>query len=239
MATKLKHDPFKTAVAAAPRSKLEKGTTWLIDDGTPDGADIAVDIGELNRLAAELKETTTKLDACKDRLKTYATEQWLYHWATLGAMPPAPVRLADPLSGESCNWVVQDRSASFAPADDALAALDVELGESVVEAYLRESTTYSFDPTILALRARDPMTEKRSTIQAMIAMRIAPLLEQLVADDEIEPWQAKALMTVETTRVFDAGFIGRLPELCGRDAGRLGRAVAALGSAIVRFVKPA
>jgi hypothetical protein len=236
--TLTKHDPFKTAVAdeAPPTDKPFKGTTWCSDD---DGAAVLkTDLAELNRLAKEATEIETKLEACKTRLTAYANARWLKYWAANADQPRTPVRLVDVKSGASASFVVQDKTRKYFPEPAEVAALVVEFNADF-EPFLVESTKYSFDADVLAIRARDPLTEKRTTIQAMVAHRIAPLLESLVADCEITKEQARGLLTVETKRTFDAGFLARLPELCGRDADRLGRAVAAIGSAIVRFVKPA
>ncbi len=226
------HDPFKRAAAPAPPSKPEKGTTWAVDDAMA----VAIDITEFNRLSAEAKALKTKLEAVKGRIEAHADQTLIPWWALFGELPEAPIKITCPFSGQSISYVVQDRTAGYAPSVEQVADL-VAVFDAGFEPFLVDSTTYSFDADVLALRATDPETGKRSTIQAMISRRIGTMLKILVQDGELRLDQAESLLTVETRRTFEPGFLARLPELVGRDAGRLARAVAAMGSAVVRFVK--
>lgn len=208
-----------------------KGTLWTLGEGP-----VADALEQCNALALEIEAAKTKLKTAKEVVETYAGRRWVNHWASVGAQPAAPLAIAT-ADGQSCLYIVQDRSRDFALSDKIITALTDEIGLEAVEVETRVS--YAFDPDVLALEARDPLTHRKATIMAMIQRRIGPLLDDLVGSGQIERAHADGLVVAESKRVLAPDFVPALPELCERDAGKLGRVVYALGAAIVRFVKPA
>jgi hypothetical protein len=227
--------PFKTAAAAPEPAKPETGTTWLVDDDD----EIAKDLGELKRLTAQQETIETKLDACKARLKAYADDRFIPLWAADGKMPEAPIKIACPTTGHKVGFVVQNKTVGYAPDADQYAQLCELIAPSRLAATMVDVSVYSFNPAILAKRVRDPSSiGRKTTVQRLVADRIAPLLVSLVANEDLSRTEADALLTVNVKQCFSGEFIAELPKLVGGDAGRLRRALTALGSAVVRFVKP-
>jgi hypothetical protein len=229
----MKTNLFKNATAAPAKETAPEGTTWTVGEGT-----LADRITEVTVLAAESKALKIKLDAAKQIVEDYAEKRWLKHWASFREPPATPVTLAT-AAGDAVLFVVADKTDGYAPSPKMLAALAVELEPHEIDAALRSEIIYSFNTAILGLEAKDPQTSRKCTIMQMIARRINPLLEELVTSGQIQRSDAEGLLTSAPVRVFTGDFVPSLPELCGRDASKLGRAVAALGAAIVRFIKPA
>jgi hypothetical protein len=230
MKTKGKVDIFKVAKAAtaAEPAGPTKGTTWTVPDG-----ELADAIRDLRKLTEEIDSRKVKIEALRDRLMAHAADQWVTHWCRC-AMPEAPIRLAN-AKGQSVLFVVQDRTRGHAVSNATIIALQHAIGW--VDKDLEEVSTYSFNPEILGLVAPDPLTGRRTTIADMISRRLNPLIEDLVGGGHFERRQLEGLLTAEVSRVFKPSFLATLPERCGRDAKRLGRVIAALGSAFVRFIK--
>jgi hypothetical protein len=228
-----KANMFKNATAPAKEEAAPKGTTWTVDI-----LDLAEAVRQVNLLAAEIVRTTTLFKENTAAVKTYAEKRWLAHWASFRQQPETPVKVTTK-AGDSVAFVVADKTRGFAPNAKMIAELGDLVGAVTLDGHLNPAVTYSFNDEVLALEAKDPMTSRKSTIMAMIARRINPLLEELVNSGQITRSQADALVSAEQVRVFDASFVAELPELCNRDPVRLGAAVTALGGAIVRFIKPA
>lgn len=229
MKTKL----FKGATAPAADAP-PKGTTWTVPPG-----DIADAIRDVHDLTDDLKKIKTKLEAAKEIVEGYAEKRWLAHWASYREQPEVPVTIANE-RGQAALWIVQNRSTGYALTEKAIALLKAEIGGDHLDHgdFILPRTTYAFAPEILALKARDPLTKHKASIMQMIQRRIAPLLDDLVASGQIDRARADGLIVAETERVLSATLVPALPILCERDPSRLGRAVKALGSAIVRLCKP-
>jgi hypothetical protein len=232
-------DPFKRALppAAKPSTDDDKGTTWHVGpDENDDGLTTA--LAEFNRLAAEKKTITTRLTAAQELLESFAGERWIEHWAEHNEQPELPVRIVNPETGEYATFVVNDKTATTVVTDKIKTPLSVVLGTDAVKAGLVETIVYSFNQDLLGKTVKNPITGRRQPLQKLLADRIGGLLDSLVTVDELTRPEADSLLTATTVHVFDRDFVASLPGLCNHHVEALDAAVTALGSAIVRYVKP-
>lgn len=228
MQTKL----LKPAKATAPDA-ADKGTTWSVPDG-----EIAEAIEACAVLSAEIATAKTKLDAAKEIVETYAGKRYIAHWASYREPAAAPLKVVT-AEGQSVLYIVSDRSNGYAPNAKCLSGLTEAIGSfEPIEAALTTTTSHTFSEEILALPVRDPVSKRKVSLLQWINRIISPRLEELVTSGELERGQAEALVVATASRTFDSTFVPSLPTLCERDQSRLVRAVAAMGSAIVRFCKP-
>jgi hypothetical protein len=222
-------DVFRSA-AVQPRAEPgETGTTWWCK------GDIAAAVAEVSALAREAKDLRVRIEALKATIAAHAERRWLAYWASRRQQPASPVKLATE-GGQAVLWVTQDRTVDYAPAEAAICELQEAIGSEPAD-WLVPKVTYGFNSDILAIEARDPVTKRRSTIQSILARRINPVLEELVASGQIERSQAARLLTKDLSQNFADSFLDRLPDMCEGDPAKLKLAVKALGGALVKFVK--
>jgi hypothetical protein len=232
-------DPFARAAPPPPKADpdADKGTRWTVSNDE-EYAGLAAAITELNTQAAEAKRVKSKIEAAQTLLEDYAGERWVEHWAEHNEQPEVPVRIVNANTGEYTTFVVVDKTASAVVTDKIRTPLERILGTDVIKTNLVETVVYSFNQQLLGKTVKNPITGRKQPLQKLLADRIGGLLDSLVTVDELTRSEADSLLTATTVHVFDRDFVTSLPTLCNHNVSTLDAAVEALGSAIVRFVKP-
>lgn len=211
-------------------SKPSKETAWLV--GSDQNTEVLAEaIVEVNTCQREAKALEARASMFKSMLKTYCEDQWTTYMATTGVSPQTPMKVIN-RQGQSVTFVVQDRATGYVVKPEVEEALSDILGPGAVEDIVFEQTTFSFDPIVMAAPAIDG-----SLVQDVVGEALTGLLETLVQEGKITQVQADGLLTANTIKTFKPGLLTRLPDLCGRKVGIFATAVAAVGSAIVRYVK--
>lgn len=220
--------PFATAKAVEPKAK---GTTITIVDPR---------INRLHRLSVLVARLEAKIDECKAALREVGDDRVLPQWAQEGVLPASPIKLVDSIDGASVTFIVQDRTTSTAASESAIEALADALDlKSDAAGLAVESEIFAFNADVLGMRVRDRTTGRKTTVQSLVGTCIAGLLSDLVADEELTPQQAGSLLTVTRVKKWAPGLLEKIGKLAAGDVMRLRSAVSALGSAVVRYVKPA
>jgi hypothetical protein len=234
-------DPFKKAKppAAKPTADDDKGTTWMLDGYDDDPTKLLkAAITDLSEASAELKTAKVRFEAAQDALQPYAENRWLEHWIKEDDHPETPVRITNPKTGEYATFVVQDKTNSAIVTPKMMAALIDVFGVQTIHDAVVETVVYSFNQSLLGKTVKDPITGRQRPIQRMLVDRIGPLLDNLVANGELTRAEADSLLTAKTEFVLDADFVPSWPTILKKNIAKLRVAVDALGSAIVRFIKP-
>lgn len=220
---------FAKAAAATKKDsgakKPKVQTLWRVDDGER-GAKVAAAIHTLHELNGQAKAIEAKMNLAKTVVKSHAEAQFVDALASQGVFPETPM-LVQNADGESCTFVVQDRSGQAKVGEDQKEQLEQVLGPNGAAACLYEETSFGFDRVLLAKPGVLEVLEQH------LGAAFAALQESGVLDDE----EAGALLKAEQRLAFKPGTVEKLPLICGQNAARIEQVLAIMGSACVRYVK--
>jgi hypothetical protein len=201
------------------------------------------DLGETIRLWCnehlKAREALARAEGYEKPIREFAERVWVERLAQEGIPSPSPLKLVN-ADGSTATFVVQDRTASTHIDDKALTALSETVGPEAVAAAIIERTIYSFDPRIMGHVVNVPGRRRARTVESIIGERLMAMTDDLVVKGVLTADEAGALIVASSKRTLSPGFVrDSIPPLCEHKAGRIARAIAALGSAVVRFLKPA
>ena len=219
---------FKAAAAATKKETTKKPkvqTLWRVGDGERE-AKVSAAIHTLHELNGKAKAIEAQMNLAKTVVKSHAEANFINALATQGVFPETPM-LVQNKDGESCTYVVQDRSGQSKVGEDAKSALEQILGAGGASAVLYEETSFGFDRVLLA---------KPGVLDALerhLGAAFAELQEAGVLDDE----EVGALLKAESKTAFKPGTIDKLPLICGQNAARIEAVLEVMASACVRYIK--
>jgi len=198
------------------------------------------EIGEAVRMYCEetrkAKESLAKAETYERPIRELAERIWLQRMAHDGIPNAAPLKLVN-ADGTTVIYTVQDRTGSTSLEDRALEELRLAVGAEAVHAVLEERTTYSFDPKIMSRLVTLPGRRRARTIEQIVGERLTAMSDDLVVNGVLTADEAGALITASSKRTLRRGFLRELPVMCEYKVGRIAKAIAALGSAVVRYIK--
>lgn len=215
----------KDKKVSAP-SKKAKGVSWLAGD--PQGDAVAKSVKELVRLSAESKALEAKMDLHKTVVKKYAHENFVNDFTDTGVLPETPMTVQTS-DGEKVTYVVQDRSSQYKVGDEQQEALKALLGEDAADALLYEEVKFSFSREIMALPGvTEAIDEALTALVDKLTKGKKPVLSQEQAD---------ALIEADKRVTFLPGTLDRVPQIVGKDTGRVRQFLEIMGSCVTRYVK--
>jgi len=217
--------------------KKKKGTVLELpnapmdNDGklTGESARLHLAITALLEAAKEEKAAKNKAGACKGTLKPWAETQWVELMSKLGVLPDTPITVVNH-KGESVTFIVTDKSKQYDLDDDQVNALIEIMGEEGISKVVVDRTVFSFDPTI--------MSETAANGEESVTDVVAELVSEAIhGTDRLTDEQKESLLSAESKTWLRPDVVQRIPELVGQDPGRIGRFLAACGSAVTRYIK--
>lgn len=223
-----------TKTASTPTTKKRAETIWAI---SPPTNDVSVEtlnlaVSEMHRLHAERKRLETEESIHKNALKGYAEDRYVDHVAKTGAEPESPLKIIND-KHQTITFVVQDRGHLTTVTDGHIQALNDVLGADAAASLVYETMEFKFDDMTMSQEAPDG-----GTVQDLVAEAISDTLNKLVEKGKLRQEQMDNLLTCQLTRKFRPSLLQHGLAACGRNAAKLSGLLAALGGAIVRYVKP-
>lgn len=219
----------KAAAKPAAASKSKKPQTLWLAPPELDGA-----ISALIEFQGQRKAIETKEEVHKDRLKAAAEDRYLEDYAMHGVPPESPMLLAN-AAGQTVTYIVQDRATGHDIKDDTYDALVQILGQDGADANIHHQTIYGFDAVVMGQTVRDGSGRE---VQEVLGERLMGLLEDMRHEGLLCPDQVDHLLTAKQIRTYKPATTSRLVEICGRNVPLMKRLLAAMGSAVVRYIKP-
>lgn len=215
----------KGKTVSEPKKKA-KGVAWLAGD--PQGDAIAKSVKELVRLSAESKALEAKMDLHKTVVKKYAHENFVADFTDTGVLPETPMTVQTS-DGEKVTYVVQDRSSQYKVGEEQQEALKALLGEDAAVSLLYEEVKFSFSRDIMALPGvTEAIDEALTALVDKLTKGKKPVLSQEQAD---------ALIEADKRTTFLPGTLDRVPQIVGKDTGRVRQFLEIMGSCVTRYVK--
>lgn len=213
----------------APK-KSRKETVWRVGQDQ-NQAKLAEAVGKVNFYHAEAKKAESAASVYKSILKNAAEENYLRDFATSGIPPETPMKFVND-NGESCTFVVQDRTGVVKP--EVRAALEDVLGEDAVTNIVTERIVFSFDPVIMDSECAGDNNRK---VQDVLGERLGALLSELTSEGLISAEQAESLLTAKQECHFRPNILDRMADICGKSVPTMRGFISAIGSGITQYIK--
>lgn len=207
-----------------------KATIWTLAK-TGEQGKLSRAIQEVHQLEREAKEANLKADLAKSQLLSYCERRWTAELASTGDCLPTPIKLVN-ASGQSVTFVVADKTGSASLSESAYSSLSGVIGKSYAKSGTREQKRIRFDGKTL-----DQSTLDGRKVHDAVEEYLELMAGDMVIAKVISPEQAKSLYAVEKSRAFTSDFMSYLPAFCDFDVTKLRDALAAIGSAVVRYLK--
>jgi hypothetical protein len=196
-------------------------------------------IGEAIRLyrieCDKAKAALKRAEAQALVIEAFAQCVWLERMAAQGVPESAPVRLVN-AAGEVAVYTVQDKTGSHDFKPETLEELGGLVGADVMNDWVAERSLFTFNPVLLAKQVVQGR-RKPQLLAAIVGERLIVLTRELVRDGLLSEIEAKELVVHKRARSLKRGFLRTLPGLCG-SVETLSAVVAAMGAALVRYLKP-
>jgi hypothetical protein len=224
----------KEAAVVAP--KKEKGTVIQLPkeldvEGRLIGESALLNhaVTEVLEASAEEKAAKNKGSLAKGRLSKYTQARLVELTAKFGVLPPTPMSVVNH-NGESCTYVMQDKSQQNAIGPEQIELFKSVLGEDGANRVVHTKTIYSFDV--------DTMEQKAANGEMTVAEIVAETVSAaLAADARLSDDQKASLIQSSEKTYLKPNTLQRVAELCGADAARIEQFLDAAGSACVRYIK--
>lgn len=224
----------KGKTAEAPKNKKTKETIWQISPtssgpATPEQLNTAID--EMHRIFSARSKLETEEKTHKAMLKVFADEQYVDHLARTGAEPESPLKLAND-KHLTVTFVVQDRGHLTKVTDEHISTLTSLVGEDAVNELVYTAGEFAFDSVIMGQQG-----PKGDSVQELISEAISTAVQKLHEAGKLSDGQVEGLVKYTEERRFRPGILKMLVGIVGRHKAKLEGVIAAMGGAIVRYVK--
>ena len=210
----------KAKAVAAPVKK--KSTSWVLTD-----AALRRTVSELVQSEVDRKALETRQSHLKGLLLKTADELFVGDYVRAEKAPDAPMLLVNPETGESVNFVFQDRSGQYGLSAEQEKDLVELLGQDKVDELVFEENRFSFNRVIMGIPGvMDCLAKHLEACKA-------ELLERKVCSED----QADELIDVTTKRTLRPGVLDSVTSHVGRDTTRFKQFLQFIGSCAVRYIK--
>lgn len=207
-----------------------QGTTWTLAK-TGEQGKLAKAIQDFHQFEREAKEAKLKADLAKSHLLSYCEHRWLEEVASTGDGLPTPIKLCN-AAGQSVTFVIADKTGSTSLDNSQYGALVGVIGKNCARAGTRERKRIYFDGNTL-----DQSTLDGRVVYDAVEEFLSLMVDDMVIAHVLTAEQSKSLYAVKKTRTFTSDFMAYLPGFCNLDVDKLRVAIAAIGSALVRYIK--
>lgn len=211
------------AKAAATPAKTKKSTQWSLVEGALREA-----VDELVASEVERKALETRQSLLKANLLRKADELFVSDFVRAEKSPEAPMQLVNPDSGQSVNFVFQDRSGQYGLSEQQEADLVELLGKDKVEELVYEESRFAFSRVILGIPG----------VMDCLGKHLEACRGELLASGVLTEDQADELLDVSTKRTLRPGVLENAVGHVGKDTTRLKQFLQFIGSCAVRYIKP-
>ena len=212
----------KAKAAAAP-VKTKKSTQWALGEGVLREA-----VDELVASEAERKALETRQALLKAALLKKADELFVSDFVRAEKTPDSPMLLVNPDSGQSVNFVFQDRSGQYGLSEQQEADLVELLGKDKVDDLVYEESRFAFSRTILGVPG----------VMDALSKHLEACRGELLSAGVLTEDQADELLDVSTKRTLRPGVLENAVGHVGKDTTRLKAFLQFIGSCAVRYIKP-
>lgn len=185
-----------------------------------------------------------RANVSKNLLNPFVLDSYSQRVATGGCLPTTPIIVSN-YKGESLTYVVQDRTSSSNLSEEQLQMLREMLGADTVARVTMRITEFGFSPEVMnEIAGEIPVGVSAEEAAAMprvfniVARRVSQALNEAVEEGEITAEQKASLLTASPKTVFKKGAFNDLAQFTGQDVNRIKGTLEALGSAVVRYLKP-
>ena len=221
-----------TAAATAPAKKA-KGTTFVLPrelngEGKLVGQSLVLNesVTRAIEASAEEKAAHNKLDLHKGILAAWALDRTVEKIAELGTLPTTPISIVNH-NGEAVTYVIQDKSGQNALSPEQVQMLHAVFGEEGATRMIETRTIYSFNSEVLAQQSQ---IEGKTVLDVVAAA--------VMGTPGLTDEQRAALLTAQSKTFVRPNTLIRVAELCGANVERITAWFQAVGSAVVKYVKP-
>lgn len=217
---------FAAAAAkkSAVESKSKKCTNWVVGD--PDGSAVALSLKELVSISNQMKALEAKLSIHKNIVLKNAKSNFIRDFAANGVMPQSPMKVVN-ADGDSCTFVVQDRSGQYGLKEDQVDSLNGLLGDDLVGELVYDETTIKFNRGVMALPGVSEVVERA----------LESAIGELVENELLPADVAGDLVEVDVKRALKPGTVDRAASIVGNNQVKLGAFLDAVGSSCVQYIK--
>jgi len=212
----------KAKTAAAP-AKTKKSTVWQLNE-----AALREAVTELVRSEADRKALETRQAHLKTVLLRAADELFAADYVRMEKSPDAPMLLVNPETGDSVNFVFQDRSGQYGLSAEQENDLKELLGEDRLNDLVYEESRFAFNRVIMGIPG----------VMDCLAKHLEACRGELLERGVLSEDQADELLDVTTKRTLRPGTLDSVTSHVGRDVTRFKKFLQFIGSCAVRYIKP-
>jgi hypothetical protein len=211
----------KAKTAISPVSK-KKTTRWQLSEAALREAVTALVQSETERKALETRQANLKSQLLRKAEELFASD-----YVRAEKSPDAPMLLVNPDTGDSVNFVFQDRSGQYGLSEEQEQDLVELLGADKMANLVYEESRFAFNRVIMGIPG----------VMDCLAKHLDACRSELIASKVLGDDQADELLDVSTKRTLRPGTLDSVTSHVGRDVTRFKQFLQLIGSCAVRYIK--
>lgn len=211
----------KAKTAAAPVSK-KKSTTWQLSEAALREAVTALVQSDVERKALETRQANLKSQLLRKAEELFASD-----YVRAEKSPDAPMLLVNPDTGDSVNFVFQDRSGQYGLSEEQEGDLVDLLGADKMAKLVYEESRFAFNRVIMGIPG----------VMDCLAKHLDACRSELLSCRVLTEDQADELLDVSTKRTLRPGTLDSVTSHVGKDVTRFKQFLQLIGSCAVRYIK--